>query len=325
MAPQTHEDGTSFKLIIRQARERKGWAVSEAATRFDCTPTHWRNYEAGRSLPAFERVDMLCELLGVEPLATFRAWVRSKLPGDTSKRLRNILCHVETRPPSQALDQASARTRSLLYDAGLFPMDDPTANAAFVMIENLVNYRAGLTCWPSRYESPTVFELPARLDDVKWKMLSSQKLIMQRNVAYAHRGIGFDATVVRIPPGVGAYHRTTKRLDPGFEFFNVLDGDGHALFEKNAQKEWHAVALRRSVVGVHAGNAGHAFLNSGRAPLLVFVVCVPFPPHVPRAARKSDSKSPDDVEILEFHLENMESEALPVALKARALPLIRSN
>ena len=300
----------TFAKAIRQARDLRDWSVAEAARRCGYSEQQWRNYEDGKQRPVLDRLERICTTMGMDLLSTLGLWARESLDGEESPKLRAILSKFRQSQPEGK--HAIKRMQEQLHTV---PLDAATGDCVVDILAMLARYRKRMT-------SPTATRKDLRVvsvnDDIPWfDIPPSMKLTTQHPISASHTGLGHLATVVRIEPGCGAYHRHVDGdfVDSGREFFATVKGKGQGFFQHPRDLDWRAFDLAAGTVGTYPGNRGHCFINTGAVgddPLLLFIVAIPFPP---TGDNKSADVHPGHAEGAEFRLAEIAKSDVPDDLK----------
>lgn len=312
---KTERNTEDFKSTVRRARELKGWSVAHAARVCGYSPPMWRNFESGKAVPTIERLQDICDALDLDPLRAFRLWINRKLDEGA---LRKMLTKLDPQPGTwPGLAQASDAAKELARAVGQFPMDEATVDLAYRLISLVARYRMGLTRPEREPMALRVWTVPDDLSDALWTPFEDKELTTQHVVGTNMRGLGYIATVIRLEPGAGAFHQHLNEFDSGTEFFSVIGGTGVGVFEHptSQRKRWRVFDLRPGTVGLYPGHCGHTFVNTGRPPLLVHVVCVPFPPPMMRADGRRSSRFQGYAEGIEFKCAAVHKTSLPPELR----------
>ena len=322
-----HFDEADFKATLVRSRKSKGWDVKRTADACSYSSQQWRNFESGVAVPVIERLQEICAVLDLDPRKTFRLWVREKLDHPGSEHLREILGSLEPERKSGIWEQATPAAQSLLEAVKDLPLDDTTAQLAFQLINLIAGYRRELTSSRNQKKELRVASVPADDDDPNDSFFYSfeDKILTQQHViARNAKGLGYLTTMVRIKPNCGAFHQhlEDRYLDAGMEFFCIVRGSGFGIFEDPSRVDWKVYELQPGTAGVYRGIRGHTFLNTGTVPLLLNIVCVPFPPAMLREGKPVWRRSKSDklagyAAGIEFRLSAVARTRLPTALKEK--------
>lgn len=308
----------TFRRSVKRGRLMKEWSVAAAAKACGYSSQQWRNFESGKNLPAIERVQGICDVLGLPLFRTFRLWAKEKLVDRNSSALAQILGSLPADsakgPLKHFLKDLPKETQALVNDAAMLSMDATTASLAFDIIDLIARYRKSLTI-PSRHEKRLrVISVNKEPSEFFWFPFPGKTLTKQHAVGWSSRGLGYMATVVQIDVNCGAFHKhiQNRYLDGGTEFFSVLDGVGVGFFEHPNTGKWKVHDLAQGTVGYYRGDHGHAYINCGDSPLLIYIVCFPFPPTLEERGRAVDAGQAEGVE---FRLQDLGKTSLSDALK----------
>ena len=166
-------------------------------------------------------------------------------------------------------------------------MDQATASVAARIIEEVTSYRKSLTSPLGNRHDLRITSLADEIDDTGWNPINGKEFTQDHVVGYNNESsLGFFATLIRIQSGCGAFHQhlETRYLDAGTEFFCAVHGKGYAFFEspvpgvtRNGTR-WKDEYVKPGTCGLYRGALGHCYVNTGTIPLVLFIVCVPFPP-----------------------------------------------
>jgi transcriptional regulator with XRE-family HTH domain len=319
---RSNENDKSFRTLLIQSRRARMWSVLDAAAASQFSAQQWRNFEAGRALPTLERLENICEALGLDLLPTFRKWADAKLEGlEASSQLKTILADLQSNESNGSIrSDAEGAVRDLIEGAKQIPLDAPTARLIYGLIDLIAKYRKSLTCPIGSPKDLRVAPFLNGPDGVSWTVFEGKSLTKQHPVGWNQQGLGYLATIVRIEPDSGAFHQHLegRYLDAGTEFFSVIHGAGFGFFERERKKaEWKVSPLVVGSCGLYRGNRGHAYVNTADVPLLVYIVCVPFPPTLSQAPSAHGKRTTGYAEGIEFRLSEVLRTALPTSLKTK--------
>lgn len=301
----------SFRQLVRLAREAKQWTLAEAAQHcgYDSGQS-WGNIESGQTNPPIHRLEAIADGLGLDLRNLFACWAQGVLKDDDSPALRRLISNWVRNAQDKNPEGPEAPLRDRLRTVSL---DTATSDFVLGMVDQLIDYRRALTAPMGNPKNRKVVPLN---DDLPWKYLPGSKFTMECGVGVCPAGLGYYATLIKIAARCGGYHKHVLGpfLDTVMEFFAVLGGHGMLFTERPTGSSWEVSEIRDNTVGHYPGSRGHAFVNLGFEPLILYVVSTPFPPLLLRDGKRGQKE--DRFAIgMDFRLAHIESTDLPESLK----------
>ena len=319
------------ELLLRH-RLAKGLPVAHVARTAGMTPQGYRNLESGASRPSLDSLATLCATLGIDDERALCTWIRSCKNPQLSSAMQSAIDTVARQninanggPDSATIRRSLDNRREISDHLSHIPLDDASILLFKDLVDRIVGYRRALTSDPNPAKNRRISPPYAK---VPFRTFPDKSMISNYPVAASRDGIGHLATFIKVAKGCGGFHRHVRNryLDAGTEFFVVLHGSGQLFVErsvrgsshssrKRADKAWDAFPLVPGVAGFYRGDCGHAHVAGSAEDLIVFLVCVPFPPQLSDPGTEESDSNKGYAEGVEFRLNELQRAVLPESLR----------